>query len=306
MPLPPHFEFFYETNVRLTTADELIRKAIAALMPEYQLCLDKEQKCYRWVRKSDLTVKIKGASKEVNRLLVLINSGVAFGSRSTQSAIAASGKRTYDMIKNYGRVTQKPYDAKAGAVRELLDHFTTDYAHDIDNLGLGMQVQLLGVALDTFVNLLGQRDDERVEKPPYTAEEARKGMENAWAAIVYAINSNAGVGKSPVFAEFIDHINTEIERLNVEFNHPKKDISVIGRLVIATIPTQIYTEQPVIVIPEIYYVDDNGQATRLWLGKDFEVSYRNNIDVGTAEVIIHGKGDYSGQATSKFNIARAK
>jgi hypothetical protein len=304
LPLPPHFEFFHETNVRLMTADEAIRKAIAALLPEFQLRLAIEQAVYRWLRKSSLTVKITAADEDLDSVLVLINSGVDFGRRSPQPAIAASGKRVREMIKAYGPVTRKSYDAKAGAVRELLDHFTSDYAHDIDNLGLGTQVQMLQTALDTFVNLLGQRDAERVNKPPYTAKEARKGMENAWASIVYAINSHAGVGKSPAFAEFIDHINTEITRLNVEFSHSRKDISAIGHLVSKLIGAQIYTGQPVIVIPEIYYIDDKGKATRLWLGKDFDVSFRNNTKVGTAEVTVHGKGRYKGRVSQTFEIRR--
>jgi hypothetical protein len=172
---------------------------------------------------------------------------------------------------------------------------------------MGIQVQLLQRAFDTFVDLLGQRDDERVEKPPYTGAQTRKELNRIYRQIAFAINASAATAPAETvdeFITFIEHLNTEIARINAEVRPAKKNISVLTRLVIVPIPIQIHTGLPIIVIPELYYIDDDGKATRMWLGKDFEVSYRNNTDVGTAEVIIHGKGEYTGQATVKFNIAR--
>lgn len=37
---------------------------------------------------------------------------------------------------------------------------------------------------------------------------------------------------------------------------------------------------------------------------DFSVTYRNNVNVGTATLILHGKGAYKGQKIVTFNIAR--
>ncbi|MBQ2117230.1 MAG: InlB B-repeat-containing protein, partial [Lachnospiraceae bacterium] len=42
--------------------------------------------------------------------------------------------------------------------------------------------------------------------------------------------------------------------------------------------------------------------TRLVSGKDFSVSYKNNTNAGTAQVIITGKGNYKGKVTTDFNI----
>ena len=41
-------------------------------------------------------------------------------------------------------------------------------------------------------------------------------------------------------------------------------------------------------------------------GTDYTVSYRNNINAGTASVVITGKGSYTGTKTASFQIARAK
>lgn len=39
-------------------------------------------------------------------------------------------------------------------------------------------------------------------------------------------------------------------------------------------------------------------------GKDYTVSYTNNINCGTANVIVNGIGDYSGQLTKQFSITK--
>jgi hypothetical protein len=43
-------------------------------------------------------------------------------------------------------------------------------------------------------------------------------------------------------------------------------------------------------------------AKGLVSGKDYTVSYKNNINVGTATVVITGKGNYTGTRTLKFDI----
>ena len=62
----------------------------------------------------------------------------------------------------------------------------------------------------------------------------------------------------------------------------------------------VYTGQP--LTPEVT-VTYNG--TVLTKGTDYEVSYTNNINAGTATVIVDGKGNYEGTKTVNFNIGRA-
>lgn len=41
-------------------------------------------------------------------------------------------------------------------------------------------------------------------------------------------------------------------------------------------------------------------------GTDYTVSYRNNVNAGTAAVVIYGTGDYNGTAEKEFTIAKAE
>jgi hypothetical protein len=306
LPLAVHLSFFKDLKVRLLAAGEAILEAIEPFMAEFNLRLQEEDAVYYWERKSQLTKLINAADKELQRVMVVIRSTVQIGRHSTLSAVKASGEKVYDMMKRYGDMTREPYPAQVGALEELLAHFTGDCAHDVDNLGLGIPVQLLGVALTTFKNLLRQRDDETIEKPANTARQARMHMEAAYRSIVNVIDLNAQIGESPAFADFIEHLNPEIIRLNTEYNRPKKDIGEPGCLFVPYAGVWIYTGKPIVFIPaEVIYRENKTEPLEnLNFLEDYTVTFKNNTDVGQAEYTIHGKGKYKGQATRTFEIAR--
>ena len=303
LPLSAHLQFFYQTDARLAAAGDDLKKAIAPLLPPFHAMLTKEHASYQWIRKSKLTQQITNANEALDSAIVRINAGINFCSRSLTPAVAASGVKVHDMLKNYGNITLKSYDAKMGAVHEALEHMDTDYAQDIFNLGLSVQQEQLQTALDTFVNLLNRRSNERVNKPSYTATMARKELESAWQSIVYVINSNAGAGTSADFATFIDHLNPEIKRINAEFHRVLKDLGEGDHTVITPIPIQQYNKEFITPLPEVYYAENEKPDVKLYLGKDFSITYKNNKDAGMAELTIHGKGDYKGKKSTTFHIA---
>ena len=67
-----------------------------------------------------------------------------------------------------------------------------------------------------------------------------------------------------------------------------------------TIPTQTYTGKKIELTPEDIKVEIKGQVLK---ATDYEiVECSNNINKGTAKVIIHGLGDYGGTKTVSFKI----
>ena len=67
---------------------------------------------------------------------------------------------------------------------------------------------------------------------------------------------------------------------------------------IAAIPDQTYTGTN--ICPKVQVYTDYRQLEE---GVDYTVSYRNNQNVGTAEVVINGIGNYEGQQHAAFTIA---
>ncbi len=74
--------------------------------------------------------------------------------------------------------------------------------------------------------------------------------------------------------------------------------TALSACTIESIPDQYYTG--VAVEPEGIVVKD-GEKT-LEEGVDYETSFRNNVEVGTASVTVSGKGEYVGYASATFSI----
>ncbi|MDR0581871.1 MAG: hypothetical protein LBG31_02790, partial [Prevotellaceae bacterium] len=98
------------------------------------------------------------------------------------------------------------------------------------------------------------------------------------------------------------HEMNELRRKYI--HHLPKDLGAGDHTVIEPIDTQQYTGRPITIVPEVHYREEGKSTARLYLGTDFSVTYKNNVNVGMAELTIHGKGEYKGQKTVTFNITR--
>jgi hypothetical protein len=71
---------------------------------------------------------------------------------------------------------------------------------------------------------------------------------------------------------------------------------------VAPVEKHKYTGKLITPVPHVFFKTGDGEVTELRFTIDFYVTYRNNIEVGEAKIIIHGKGKYSGNYTSTFYI----
>jgi len=78
------------------------------------------------------------------------------------------------------------------------------------------------------------------------------------------------------------------------------DNNLITKANVSKIGSQQYTGKALKPTVQVKYA-----KTILRQGKDYELAYRDNIEIGTATVIIKGKGDYSGQKAVSFKIIGA-
>lgn len=111
-------------------------------------------------------------------------------------------------------------------------------------------------------------------------------------SLSYSNNINVGTAKVTVLGKgaFTGNkaleykiINTPINKTIIKgFNYYKK-----------------YTEKAVVQNLKIFY-----NNKKLIKNKDYSVSYKNNINKGTASVTIIGKGNFSGRISKKFKIVK--
>ena len=67
------------------------------------------------------------------------------------------------------------------------------------------------------------------------------------------------------------------------------------------IKTVTYTGRAVKPVPKLAY-----SGKRLMAGRDYKLSYKSNINAGTAKIIVVGKGFYVGRKVLAFKIAKAR
>ena len=113
----------------------------------------------------------------------------------------------------------------------------------------------------------------------------------------YSENVNAGVGMVAVYGiENYDGVSYGT------FNILKKELTAD---MIEVIADQSYTGQAVEPAVVVKYSDNlvDGRVYVLKPGHDYTVSYENNVEVGTATVIVTAAdGNYSGEVKATFNI----
>jgi hypothetical protein len=304
MPFGGHVGFFMAFDALLTEADEVVLAALTKLLPSYRLRLEEEYALFKWVNKSDYTAKIVAAAATQERLLVGLNSSVRSALHASEPAVAAAADHVYYMLRHYGRITRMSYTQQGGCVQMLLEHFASDCAAAATLLGLTPWITQLQTAYAELFSLLEQRDAEQAAKPRYTARTARKHLEDVYHEMMRIISANALANTAPGFAAFITRLNPVIENMNASFRRVRKSLSVGSRTMVKLLEKQRYTGAPVTPLPEVCYLVD-GQHVRLSLGKDFALTYYNNIKPGMARVVIHGKGDYRGRFAMTFLIIEA-
>ncbi|MHB9295545.1 hypothetical protein PilKf_01291 [Pillotina sp. SPG140] len=300
LPNAAHYDFCCKVSRELAAAGGEVKTALATLTPPFNGWLSKEDDLMRWIRKSDLTAKIADADYTLDRCLTAVSTYVESMQYSTDLDSVAAADRVQIMLKNYGIVRRKPYNEQAGDVKAILENLHGSYAADVNKLALGDRCSELENAYNEFVALLEERDAAQLEKPSEGFSVVRRGIEDIYHDIITIVNAGAALGTSDEYGAFIDSLNPEIERLNREFHHAKHDIAAAEP---APIPQQSYTGKPVTPLPLVLYVTPKGTET-LVLGKDYNLTYRNNTDVGNAQCTLHGKGAYRGTKTVTFIIAR--
>jgi hypothetical protein len=294
-----HLGFFDSAVKELSGAGQAVKDALGDLVDRLTAWHSTEHDYMEWYRKSVFTGHIAEANKQLDHtfsgMRAKINADLY---DDHQPVVKAAAERIHIMLQSAGDVTKKKYSEKEAVIRLILDHLSGDMAADAQAANIKSWIIEMQTALATFSSLLEQRDVQSLGKPKMKMTDIRRSIEDVWRQIVSIVDASALLNTSPAFAAFIESLNPEIERLNQQFHHGKKDINDAQP---EPIRDQPYTGYPCTPLPEVLYVTPEGTA-KLELGKDFNIAYKKNVEVGIAECIIYGKGRYNGSKTVTFAI----
>jgi hypothetical protein len=304
LPNGAHYDFCSRVSLLIASSASTIIAALGVLVTQFNAWLAKEKAWMDWVRKNVLTEQIEEADRRMDHALTAIRAQVRAQEFSLTATTAQIAHRVYIMLMSYGDVNSKPYREQSGDIRDILQQVTGTgkYAADASTLGLSPFINELQAAFTLFDQLITQRGDESLQKPDESFRDVRRGIEEVYHQIETIINANAVVYPSSVYTAFINKLNPEIDLLNAEFHRVRYDISESQPEQIAP---QTYTGKPLTPVPKVLYVTQHDGTVQLELGKDFDVSFDRNVDVGVADCHIHGKGAYRGSKSVTFVIVRA-
>jgi hypothetical protein len=207
----------------------------------------------------------------------------------------------------FGRITRKSYEEEILNVNLLIsDLLSAEYSAKATLVGLSPWIQELQNAESDFEHLIEQRNVETSQKPQGRIRNIRLELDTVYHRIVDRIDAAATLEDgASMYDDFIAELNARITYFNHHTHQQaRKDISVGDACVIETLSDQTYTGKAVTPLPHVFYREEDKPTLELVFAKDFFVTYKNNVDVGMADLVIHGKGAYKGQKKTTFNILR--
>jgi hypothetical protein len=302
LPMEPRVRFFSEYFLPALEASPEVSAIVASLLPECNEWLHKERALRQWIRRSEYTTKIADASGRLDRALSDFWKQVGAAACNADVARHDAVVRLDIVRRNYGYIQRKPYETKASDVVEILEKLETggERAGDVTLLGLASWVASIRVAYNLFNDLFHARNTERIRKPAYNFRQIRGGIEGVYHRMVSLIESHTEAGnRTEACRQFIETINPQIEYLNDMYHSGRHDIAGANT---EAIEPQRLTGELLTPTPKVYFVTEQQALVPLVLGKDYNLSYKYNRDVGNAQCTLHGRGRYKGRKTVTFII----
>jgi hypothetical protein len=284
---------------------------IDTLYAVYAPLLAEEVTALDIIRRSELTAEIAEKDHERDSLYRGFVDNVKSQLHHYDLTKREAARKIEVILEHYGNIAHKSLDAETAAIEDLYNELLKQQNYpQVITLGLGPWMEELIQSSRRLQQLMIDRYDEAAQRPDVRMRSIREEVDKVFRSILDLLEALVRVNGPDTNKAFLTELNIVMERYKTILaqeagrRHPVKDLGKGDHTVVEPIPTQTYTEQFITPVPTVYYREDGKPTEKLSLGKDFEVTYKNNKEVGTAELTIHGKGNYKGLFTVKFNIAR--
>jgi hypothetical protein len=304
LPNGAHYFFCRKFSQELANSPSSLISSLGTWPSQFNAALAEEKKCIEWVDQSVLTKEIRNADKLMDRAFSALKIQVRAHTYSITQTTKDAALRIYAMLRKYGKVNSRAYEDQEGDILAILEQLQNGgtFYNDANILGLSTLITELQSRFTLFQQLLRQRDQKMLLKPGKPTKEVREIVESTYYPMIEIIDGGAALNPTSAYATFINNLNPEIERVNAEFDRVFHSITTCEP---EPIPAQIYTGYALTPPPRVLYVTLHDGTIQLQLGKDYNLTFKNNIEVGNASCTIHGKGAFRGQKTITFVIIRA-
>jgi hypothetical protein len=299
------------------TMHEILKKYKALadtepLLSVYQAKIRQEERVFKFKRRNDFTRK----KRETNFLRGEVFKGmrnlIRACKKRSEPALRDHAARLSNVVENYGDLSRAIYNVRTAGIDHIVEILSEPaYSASVEALCLDSWLAELTQLNTLAKDYAAKVEEENVRKIDVSSRIARKETDRALRAIADRITAQIILDGEGAFQTLVAEFNVHVEHYNAVVRehygrlHATVDISSAN---IATIGVQRYTGEPVYVIPKVKVRSKkkDGEETEVVLvfGKDFTVSYKNNIGPGTAQMEIKGIEGYSGSIRTGFNIEK--
>jgi hypothetical protein len=225
-------------------------------------------------------------------------------------AIRNNAARIHNLLENYGDLTNAGYDAETAGIDSVVTKLNSyEYLNAVKDLGLTILIVELAKRNSLFKKYVDDTTQEQVNKPEISFSQARRETNEALRSIINRVTSLIDFNGPDEYAGFVEEFNVTTKYYNnlVRERYGRIHAGIdIAQANIAPIEVQQYSGKPVYVIPIVSICkvnsDESKTVIELVFSEDFNVAYKNNVNPGTATLVIKGIGNYAGEITSTFNI----
>jgi len=281
-----------------------VQAIVIAQYGNFIILLNKEGEMLKAMRKSDFTKLIAEADSRTDRCIVGMREQIVAATHHFDPVVADAANSLLNRFATFGVISKKSYEEQPAALNLLIESLNSpEYAGKIVTVGLSDWLTELQSATLSFENLFEQRNVERAKLPVGNLKDIKKDIEGLYHTMIDRFSASAILGDNASLDAFIAELNTQIDYFNDHNSaRAKKNIATVDACFVEPVVSQTYTGKPIIVIPVVFFREEGNQKQEMVFAKDFSVTYKNNIEVGTANIVIHGKGSYKGQKLITFNI----
>jgi hypothetical protein len=297
-----HYEFFTEVDTlveKYPTVVEITGSAYTA----FKAALTVEDAAFHLSRRSDLTERLADAARRIEcglRGLHHVVKGLAY---YFDPAIAADAKSIQARLKEYGRIGKKSYEDESGDVKKLIEDLNGPYKVKMTTLNLTAWTGELAQAEAQFGQLMAHRTEEAAARPDVNMRTARRATEEAYDRMRNIVDSDIVLNGPATCGAFVTYLNGRIEYFNHHANPRRAARNIRHHVETSDVADRAFTGKYLSPVFEwIRFVEAGREPANLFAGKDYLLTYKDNVKPGIGRIVIHGKGKYRGTTTVTFNI----
>jgi hypothetical protein len=211
-----HLQFTTEIRELLEKFDP---SELNILSPFEIFCIsvEREDRCYKIVRKSDISEIKEDADYNRDDTLVGLHKEILALARHFDPEIKRAGIRikiVFDEYNNPKSMRTLPYDAETVTIENFIQEMRNEHANDMEITSLTKWINELAAKNAEFDKLVKAYVEQQAEKPSFRMKDVRRETDNAYKDIVTILNAEIIHHGENAYSTFISEWNILIKHYN--------------------------------------------------------------------------------------------